>query len=281
MLVAPDCKLYHINSEADAAALYNLRSDVPRLDNLKQLLGWAAAPRGKAPVQRDGWQLFEKVAWVENAVSSEVIPLVGTAASKLITFNAQAGTSYLLDASFRKFLSGERPFNVWSKLDKPPAEAALVAHGGSLFDLRARPRPRSREAARMAIAALSPTPMMPVGSGACAGGLAVRHHGRPAGAGEEGPPGPRPHEKSPAQKRKWRRRGAFCAMLLVLARRRVPCCRALRTTASAYVIARCSPTLCAHRAPRAWSHAKTRLCFSKGRPRAAIFPECALFAPAG
>ena len=133
LLVAPDCILYHITSQADADALCVARSDAPRHDNLRQLLGWAAGPRGKTVVQRDDWQLLEMVTWVENTVSTEMIPLVGSADNKLKIFNAQAGTSYVLDASFRKLLTGARSFHGWSKMKEPPNEAANVAHGGSLL----------------------------------------------------------------------------------------------------------------------------------------------------
>ena len=160
-LVAPDGVLFVINDtgpgQADVAALAERRKDLPPPKNLNQLLGWVPGPHG-ARAMANNWQLLDKVKWAEN--DGEYIPLVGFAANALMIFNRHCGTSHIMTSSFRKMLSGDRPFEGgWIKMPngQTPADALGLTDGSSLVGLR---RARSRVQARAANAALNPTPMM-------------------------------------------------------------------------------------------------------------------------
>ena len=111
-LVSPDCVLYVISDThpdgPDVQQLRQLRSDMPPPKNFNQLSGWTTGPhvgRGNA----GNWQHLDDVRWIEDA-SGDLFPLVGSAANAMKIFNARLGTSYVVDASFRKLLSGERCF---------------------------------------------------------------------------------------------------------------------------------------------------------------------------
>ena len=160
-LVAPDGVLFVINDtepgQADAAALAKRRADLPPLKNVNQLLGWLPGPHGDRGMAND-WQPLHKVKWAER--DGEYIPLVGSAANALKIFNRHCGTSHIMNSSFRNMLSGCRPFEGgWVKMPsgQTPAAAVGLTDGCSLVGLR---RARSRAQARVANAALSPTPMM-------------------------------------------------------------------------------------------------------------------------
>ena len=144
-LVSPDCVLFVINDTnpngPDVQQLRQLRNDVPPPKNFNQLIGWTTGPhvgRGKA----GNWQHLDDVRWIEDA-SGDLFPLVGSAQNAMEIFNARLGTSYVVDASFRKLLSGERCFAGWCRLtgreaDKARAEARGRANGSSLLHLRAQ-----------------------------------------------------------------------------------------------------------------------------------------------
>ena len=87
---------------------------MPPPKNFNQLIGWTTGPhvgRGKA----GNWQHLDDVRWIEDA-SGDLFPLVGSAQNAMKIFNARLGTSYVVDASFRKLLSGERCFAGWCRL---------------------------------------------------------------------------------------------------------------------------------------------------------------------
>ena len=107
-LVSPDCVLYVISDThpdgPDVQQLRQLRSDMPPPKNFNQLSGWTTGPhvgRGNA----GNWQHLDDVRWIEDA-SGDLFPLVGSAQNAMKIFNARLGTSYVVDASFRKLLSG-------------------------------------------------------------------------------------------------------------------------------------------------------------------------------
>ena len=145
-LVSPDCVLYVISDThpdgPDVQQLRQLRSDMPPPKNFNQLSGWTTGPhvgRGKA----GNWQHLDDVRWIED-VSGDLFPLVGSAQNAMKIFNARLGTSYAVDASFYKLLSGERAFaGGWRRLtgreaDEARADARGRANGSSLLHLRAQ-----------------------------------------------------------------------------------------------------------------------------------------------
>ena len=144
-LVSPDCVLYVISDThpdgPDVQQLRQLRSDMPPPKNFNQLSGWTTGPhvgRGKA----GNWQHLDDVRWIEDA-SGDLFPLVGSAQNAMKIFNARLGTSYVVDTSFRKLLSGERYFAGWRRLtgreaDEARADARGRANGSSLLHLRAQ-----------------------------------------------------------------------------------------------------------------------------------------------
>ena len=145
-LVSPDCVLYVISDThpdgPDVQQLRQLRSDMPPPKNFNQLSGWTTGPhvgRGKA----GNWQHLADVRWIEDA-SGDLFPLVGSAQNAMKIFNARLGTSYAVDASFYKLLSGERAFaGGWRRLtgreaDEARADARGRANGSSLLHLRAQ-----------------------------------------------------------------------------------------------------------------------------------------------
>ena len=145
-MVSPDCVLYVISDThpdgPDVQQLRQLRSDMPPPKNFNQLSGWTTGPhvgRGKA----GNWQHLDDVRWIEDA-SGDLFPLVGSAQNAMKIFNARLGTSYAVDASFYKLLSGERAFaGGWRRLtgreaDEARADARGRANGSSLLHLRAQ-----------------------------------------------------------------------------------------------------------------------------------------------
>ena len=73
------------------------------------MFGWKPSPHDVRRKVAEDWQLLQDVKWAERA--GEFIPLVGSGANALKIFNQKRGTSHILDGSFRKFLSGSRPFD--------------------------------------------------------------------------------------------------------------------------------------------------------------------------
>ena len=120
----------------DLAALKGRRSDLPPLKNVHQLFGWTQAPHGYRAKVGD-WQLLKDVRWAVNA-ADELIPLIGSAKNALKEFNRYNGTSFILDARFRKLMSGARAFEGWTRLPEGqlPEEVAGLRDGRSLFGLR-------------------------------------------------------------------------------------------------------------------------------------------------
>ena len=114
MLVSPGGTCYAINDTGpggeDVAQLADRRADLPsKRANLEQMFGWKPSPHGVRRKVAEDWQLLQDVKWAERA--GEFIPLVGSGANALKIFNQKRGTSHILDGSFRKFLSGARPFD--------------------------------------------------------------------------------------------------------------------------------------------------------------------------
>ena len=162
MLVSPDCFCYVINDTGpdgeDVAQLADRRADLPsKRANLEQMFGWKPSPHGVRRKVAEDWQLLQDVKWAERA--GEFIPLVGSGANALKIFNQKRGTSHILDGSFRKFLSGTRPFDGgWRYQDGVrPGWLNDLVDGSSLLGPRPPALPRQQSTQDVQMSEVSPT----------------------------------------------------------------------------------------------------------------------------
>lgn len=162
MLVSPDGSCYVINDTGpdgeDVAQLADRRPDLPsKRSNLEQMFGWKPSPHDVRRKVAEDWQLLQDVKWAECA--GEFIPLVGSGANALKIFNQKRGTSHILDPSFRKFLSGTRPFDGgWRCRDGVrPGWLNDLVDGSSLLGPRPPALPRQQSTQDVQMSEVSPT----------------------------------------------------------------------------------------------------------------------------
>ena len=165
MLVSPDGTCYAINDTGpdgeDVAQLADRRADLPsKRSNLEQMFGWKPSPHGVRRKVAEDWQLLQDVKWAERA--GEFIPLVGSGANALKIFNQKRGTSHILDGSFRKFLSGTRPFDGgWRYQDGVrPGWLNDLVDGSSLLGPRPPALPQQQSTQDVQMSEVSPTCQM-------------------------------------------------------------------------------------------------------------------------